>query len=175
MDHSSSRNPALTDLWHVCLHCRKGILLRAGYARPYSHNAGMCETQPSTPSSGRPRNFWPAPFFKSLTCILLSLSFSLRLAMFSLHSPPLSPCGFCHLFTDEWSLHRHDLNVSLPSHYGSLPLFIPSSSCSLPVSLPVPLDISEIVTPVSHPPTPTPFTIVLRHTNASHPFLLSLF
>lgn len=33
------------------------------------------------------------------------------------HSPFLSPCGFCHLFTDEWPLHRHDLNVSHPCYY----------------------------------------------------------
>lgn len=26
---------------------------------------------------------------------------------------PLGPCGFCHLFTGEWPLHRRDLNVSL--------------------------------------------------------------
>lgn len=32
-----------------------------------------------------------------------------------------------------------------PSHYGSLPLLFPPSSCSLPVSLPVPVGISQIV------------------------------
>lgn len=57
---------------------------------------------------------------KSLTCILLSFILLPRLPIF----PPLSlsPCGFCHLFTDEWPLHRYDLNVSQPSLYDSLPL-----------------------------------------------------
>lgn len=57
---------------------------------------------------------------KSLTCILLSFILLPRLPIF----PPLSlsPCGFCHLFTDEWPLHRYDLNVSQFSLYDSLPL-----------------------------------------------------
>lgn len=83
--------------------------------------------------------FLPAQFFKSLTCILLSFTLPPPLPVFP-RSPPLSPCGFCHLFTDEWPLHRHDLNVSHPSHYASLPLFLSPSSC---VSLPVRLDISQ--------------------------------
>lgn len=86
--------------------------------------------------------FLPAQFFKSLTCILLSFTLPPPLPVFPL-LPPLSPCGFCHLFTDEWPLHRHDLNVSHPSHYGALPLFLSPSSCSLPISLPVRLEISQ--------------------------------
>lgn len=93
------------------------------------------------PFPSRPPNFLPAQFFKSLTCILLSFTLPPPLPVFP--PPPLSPCGFCHLFTDEWPLHRHDLNVSHPSHYGSLPLFLAPSSCSLPIALPVRLDSSQ--------------------------------
>lgn len=51
------------------------------------------------------------------------LSLSFRLAPLPL---PLRPCGFCHLFTGEWPLHRRDLNVSLLSLSLSLG-FSPSS------------------------------------------------
>lgn len=97
----------------------------------------------------------PTPEFaftslKSLTCILRSFilppshpclpspSSALPCLRPPARPPPPSPCGLCHLFTDEWPLRRHDLNVSRCAP-------CPPSSCSLPGSLPLPLGISQIV------------------------------
>lgn len=76
--------------------------------------------------------------FKSLTCILLSFILPPPTRVSPALLLPLSPCGFCHLFTDEWPLHRHDLNVSLPLSLWLSPTPLPSllllatriSSCS---------------------------------------------
>lgn len=76
--------------------------------------------------------------FKSLTCILLSFILPPPPHVSPALLLPLSPCGFCHLFTDEWPLHRHDLNVSLPLSLWLSPTPLPSllllathiSSCS---------------------------------------------
>lgn len=56
--------------------------------------------------------------------------------------PPPHPRGFCHLFTDDWPLHRYDLNVSYSSHNAPLPP--PALSFSL---YPVILDVFQFPPP----------------------------